>query len=69
MNRELSIGNWGGMSRRNWGRNPPEDALCKWDGDVQEELGEEHTRRCSIGQELYKTMDFRLKTFTLSVFL
>lgn len=39
MNRELSIGNWGGMSRRNWGRNPPEDALCKWDGDVQEELG------------------------------
>lgn len=46
MNRELSIGNWGGMSRRNWRKNPPEDALS--------------------GRSY---MDFRLKTFTLGIFL
>lgn len=65
MNRELSIGNWGGMSRR----NPPEDALCKWDGDVQEELGEEPTRRCSIWQELYglQTQNVHTGYFSLNV--
>lgn len=40
-----------------------------WDGDVQEELQEEPTPKCSFGQKLHKAMDFRLKMFILSVFL